>query len=107
MNVYVKQNTFIAKVAAKVLKEKSMAVTVGNTIYLHNTTCESFLKHKVWVCHEVVHVLQYKKSGMFLFLINYIFQSVINGYQNNKFEIEASEKENNPYLLNDVDFIIK
>ena len=106
MTVYIKENTIIAKLAARFLKENRMAVTVGNKVCLHNCTANDFLKNKSWVCHEIIHVNQYKKYGTIKFLLAYLWQSVINGYVNNRFEKEAHQHEHNILLLNNVNFVI-
>ncbi|HYK45085.1 MAG TPA: DUF4157 domain-containing protein [Parafilimonas sp.] len=105
MNVYIKTNSALARLAARILKTDRMAVTVRRTIYLHNCSKEEFLKNKNWVCHEVVHVRQYKQLGTFAFLAAYLFQCLINGYNNNKFEKEARKKESNHMMMDGVEFI--
>lgn len=106
MNVYIQENSVIAKIAAIVLKEKKMAVTIGRTIYLYNCCAGIFLKNKTWVCHELVHVYQYKKYGRLMFIIYYLSQSLINGYTNNRFEREACLKEHDLSLLNNIQFTV-
>lgn len=80
MNVFIKENSLIAKLAALCMKQKNMAITINKTIYLYNASKEKFLKDKAWVTHEVVHVYQYKKLGVTRFLLLYIFESIKNGY---------------------------
>ncbi|MBV9963969.1 MAG: DUF4157 domain-containing protein [Parafilimonas sp.] len=105
MNVRIKQNAFIAKVAAFVLKEKTMAVTINKTIYLHNCSKENFLKNKRWLRHEAAHILQYKQLGTFRFIVLYFAESLINGYSKNKFELEALQMENDLTIADKMNFI--
>jgi len=45
--------------------------------------------------HELVHVEQWKRLGFWGlgFLVQYLWESIIHGYENNKFEIEARERQ--------------
>lgn len=97
--VYVKEKSFIAKIGAKILGVNNVALTIGNTIYLHNATKDELLQNKTWLCHELVHVQQYKQLGVLKFLFIYLKESVTKGYHHNKFEVEAREKETNLELL--------
>ena len=105
MTVYIIQNAFIAKLAAINLKTERIAVTISNKIYLYNCTKQDFLANRKWVCHELAHVLQYKRLGSIRFILAYLLECLINGYKNNKFEIEATKKENDNTLLEGVIFI--
>src|SRR4051812_3351352 len=93
MKIRVKENSFIARIAATLLHEKCVAVTIGNTIYLWNAGAEDFMKNKKWVQHELVHVQQFRQYGLVKFLSLYLWESLKNGYYNNKFEVEARKKE--------------
>lgn len=106
MTVYIKEHTIIASLAAIFLKQKRMAVTIGNKIYLHNCNAKDFLKIRTWVCHELTHVHQYKRLGKLKFIIFYFLQSIVNGYHNNKFEKEAQQNEQNISIINKVKFVI-
>jgi hypothetical protein len=44
--------------------------------------------------HETVHQKQYKQYGEVQFLIHYLKEQIINGYNNNQFENKAREREN-------------
>ena len=89
----IRENSFIARIAAWKLKADSVAIVVGNTIHLHNTSRERFLANASWVKHELCHIQQYKTHGFFPFLYKYIRESIRSGYYNNKFEVEAREAE--------------
>jgi hypothetical protein len=89
----IKENSFLAKLAAKKLKVASVAIVIGKTIHLHHASREEFLAKKKWVRHELAHVNQFQKHGFLNFLFQYVMESVRVGYFNNKFEIEARQAE--------------
>ncbi len=89
----VKENSWIARIAAWKLNATGVAIVFGNTIYLHNTTREAFLRNDCWLKHELCHVRQYQEHGFFGFIWKYLLESIRRGYSNNKFEVEAREAE--------------
>jgi hypothetical protein len=89
----IKENSFWAKLAARRLKSEKMAMVLGSTIHLHNTSCEELLSNRRWLRHELAHIRQYKQLGYFPFLWKYFIESMRNGYQQNRFEIEARAAE--------------
>lgn len=91
--VRIKENSFIARIAAWKLGTGSVAIVFGNTIYLHNCSKENFLNNKRWLRHELCHVKQYRENGFLPFICKYLGESWKHGYYNNKFEIEAREAE--------------
>jgi hypothetical protein len=93
MNLNIKENSWIAKLAAKKLQSNHIGIVIGNTIHLHNTTREDFLQNEKWVKHEICHLQQFKKHGKFIFIIKYVWESVLHGYYNNKYEVEARRAE--------------
>ena len=93
MNLNIKENSWIAKLAAKKLQSKQVAIVVGSTIHLYHTTKEEFLQNEKWLKHEVCHLQQFKKHGKFIFIIKYVWESVLHGYYNNKYEVEARRAE--------------
>jgi hypothetical protein len=101
----IKENSWMARIAAKKLGEKQVAMVIRKTIHLHNTTRDEFLGDTDWVCHELTHVKQYAQHGTFLFLVKYLWESLKKGYYHNKFEVEARANEKKLGLLQD--FIIK
>jgi len=105
MIVYIKENSFWARLAAWKLGTTRMAVTFGNTIHLHNTGRDQFLKDIQWVCHELAHVYQYRKYGFLPFLAIYLKESLQRGYVNNRLELEARNKESDMGLLKGVTFL--
>jgi aspartokinase len=97
--ISIKENSWLAKCGAKVLKVNNVALTIGSTIYLHNASKEELILNKTWLSHELVHVKQYEQLGVIRFLILYLIECVLKGYYNNKYEIEARAKENEFNIL--------
>lgn len=93
MNISIKENSLIAKLAAKKLRSESVAITIGKTIHLYHVSKEDFLKDEKWVRHEMHHVAQFKKHGFFTFIFKYLWQSLKVGYYDNKYEAEARRAE--------------
>ena len=105
MKVQIKENSWVAKLAAKKMKADKVAIVFGNTIHLHNTSRIEFLNDSDWVCHELKHVEQYQKNGFTGFIRKYLFDWMKNGYYNNRFEVEARESEKNVSLIKAAQFI--
>lgn len=93
----------MAKIAARKLKVNRVAIVIGKTIYLYNTTPSSFISNKKWLCHELKHVEQYEQLGVLLFLTLYLWESIKKGYRNNKFEVAARAAEEDRSLLSKYD----
>jgi len=89
----IKENSLLAKIAAKKLRTPGVAIVLGKTIHLHNTTKKEFLQNAKWVKHELCHVQQFKQYGIFMFVIKYLYESIKVGYYNNKYEVAAREAE--------------
>ena len=94
-NYKIKENSWLARIAAKKLGKKDVAMVLGNTIHLWKTPEADFLKDEKWVKHELCHVDQYKRYGFLDFLVRYLWESMRKGYYNNKYEIEARSAEEN------------
>lgn len=90
----VKEDSWIARIAAFKLRSNAMAIVIGKTIHLYNTTKTDFLNNKKWLKHELCHVRQFQRHGFIAFIFVYLFESIRSGYRNNKFEREAREAEN-------------
>lgn len=105
MKVYVKENSWLAKIAAAKLKAGKVAIVFGRTIHLHNSKRDEFLQDSDWLCHELKHVQQYHQYGRIGFLVRYLFDWIKHGYYNNKFEVEARASEKDLSLLHDTEFI--
>jgi hypothetical protein len=99
MKVRIKENSWIAKLAAAKLKAEKVAIVFGRTIHLHNTRREEFLSDEEWVCHELKHVEQYRQNGFVIFLLRYLIEWARKGYYDNRFEKEARESEQDAGLL--------
>ena len=89
----IKENSWLAKIAALKLGTKAVAMVLGKTIHLHNTTKASFLQDEKWVKHERCHIRQFKQYGYFGFIVKYLWESIQKGYYNNRFEVEARKAE--------------
>jgi hypothetical protein len=89
----IKENSWLAKIAAKKLRSSTVAMVLGKTIHLYNTTREDFLQDERWLKHELCHVRQFQQHGYIAFTVKYLWESVRKGYHNNKFEVEARKAE--------------
>lgn len=79
-------------------------MVIGTSIHLHNVSKEDFLKNERWVCHELVHVKQYAQLGMLRFIILYLLESFKKGYENNRFEVDARQKEEDRSIMSGIQF---
>lgn len=89
----IKENSWLAKIAARQLRTGSVAMVLGNTIHLYNTSKEEFLQNKTWLRHELCHIQQFRQHGLVGFIVKYVWESIKKGYYNNKFEVEARKAE--------------
>jgi len=89
----IKENSFVARIAAFKLGTQSVAIVIGKTIHLHNTTEEAFLQNKRWLKHELCHIRQFQQHGYLPFIVKYLWESIRSGYYNNKYEAEARAAE--------------
>lgn len=87
------ENAFLAKLASLKLKKPSIAMVWGSKILLYGISKADFLKNEQWIKHEMAHVRQFQEHGFVLFLFRYIYETMKNGYYNNKFEVEARKAE--------------
>lgn len=94
MNVLIKQNSYIAKIAARKLRASNVAIVIGKTIHLYHVSKEDFLKDTKWIKHEMCHINQFKKHGFLSFILMYLWESMKHGYYKNKYEAEARNAEN-------------
>ncbi len=104
MQVRIKENSWIAKIAAWNMNANKVAIVFGKTIHLCNTTKIDFLNNEEWVCHELKHIKQYQQNGFIGFIFKYVFHWFKNGYYNNKFEVEARESEKDKSLTDNIHF---
>ncbi len=94
MEFEIKENSWIAKIAARKLHSENVALVLGKKIHLYNVSKEDFLRNKKWVKHEMCHLRQFEKHGFFTFIFKYLWESLKVGYYKNKFEAEARNAEN-------------
>lgn len=87
------ENSWVAKVAARFMGCQSIAIVFGSTIHVCGVSRHQFLRQHAWVRHELCHVRQYQQLGMGVFICQYVWQWMLRGYHNNKFEIEARAAE--------------
>jgi hypothetical protein len=97
--VRIKEGSFVARLAAWKLKSDNAAIVIGNTIHLYNASRPEFLKNKAWLCHELKHIQQFRQYGFVPFIFMYVLESILHGYANNKFEIEARAAEEEEHLI--------
>ena len=90
----IKENSWLAAIAAMKLQSSSVAIVLGETIHLHGATRKSFLQNEAWLKHELCHVKQFHEHGYFAFIGKYLWESLRKGYHNNKYEAEARAAEN-------------
>lgn len=93
LTYHIKERSWIARLAAWKLGADKVAIVIGSTIHLHNTAGEEFLQNKRWVLHELKHLEQFRRYGFLRFIFLYLRESVLHGYTNNKYEIEARAAE--------------
>ena len=105
MRVYIKENSWLAAIAAKKLGSRRLAMVVGNRIFLHRVSREKFLSDPYWVCHEIEHVMQFARHGFAWFIVLYTIESIPRGYYQNKFEAQARSRECDHSLLQKVKFV--
>jgi hypothetical protein len=92
--IRIKENSFVARIAAWKLHSDNVALVLGKTIHLYNVSKRDFLNDKRWLRHELKHIDQFNQYGRFRFLFLYLTEWIKNGYTNNRFEIEARKAEN-------------
>jgi Domain of unknown function (DUF4157) len=92
-HVKIRENSWLAWIAARKLGVPAVALTVGRTIHLYKTSRQAFLGDLRWVRHEMAHVEQFRRHGFWKFIYLYMAESVKKGYYLNKYEVEAREAE--------------
>lgn len=88
-DVKIKEDSWLARLAAARLKSNQVAMVVGNTIYLYGVTRHLFLQNPDWVAHELKHVEQYRRLGLLRFFALYAWYTARYGYYQNPLEKEA------------------
>lgn len=105
LKVKIREQSVLARIAAWKLHSGKMAITLGSTIYLHNTCRGQFLSNKSWLRHELEHVRQFQKYGLLKFIFMYLLESIRKGYRNNKWEVAARAAENRADQDSEIEFV--
>jgi hypothetical protein len=92
-HVQIRENSWLARIAAMKLRVDSVALTLGNTIHLYRASREELLGNDRWLRHELAHVEQFRKYGFIAFIGMYLAEWLKNGYYENKYEVEARAAE--------------
>ena len=92
----IREDSWLARIAAWKLGATSVAFVLGKTIHLYNVSRAAFLQNETWVRHELCHVRQFKQHGFLPFIAKYLWESITHGYYNNKYEKEARLAEQHP-----------
>lgn len=66
-------------------------ITVGHTMVLYSYL--SVRRLRAVVFHELKHIEQIERHGLFRFYIRYLIEYIKVGYWDNKYEVEAREFE--------------
>jgi hypothetical protein len=93
MTISIKENSWIAKIAARKLGAQNVAIVIGRTIHLHNVSKARFLEDTRWVKHELCHVRQFQQHRYIPFMFKYVWENMRKGYYHNKYETEARDAE--------------
>ena len=105
MKVRIKEQSWYARLAARKLGSRSVAMVLGRTIHLWNISRGEFLKQPSLVMHEMMHVRQFRRYGFFRFLAFYLWESMRKGYYQNRFEVEARRAEKGTFSSEGVTFV--
>jgi hypothetical protein len=77
----VHKNSTLAKI---LLPKRAIAFTFGDHVF-----CKEERPAPITIAHEFVHVTQYRRMGILLFLFRYIWFQITHGYDLNPLEVEA------------------
>jgi hypothetical protein len=91
--VHIVENAWLAKLAAKKMRSRQVALVLGKKIYLWGTSKQQFLANEKWVRHEMAHIAQYQQYGTIPFLCMYGWEWIRHGYFHNRFEVAARAAE--------------
>lgn len=101
---HIKEHSLLARLAARRMSSRQIAMVIGKTIHLHGVTRAEFLRDPYWVRHEVCHIMQYQELGLFPFLWRYLWECKKVGYYANRFEVAARAAERNAAITRGVKF---
>jgi len=96
----IRENSFVAKLAAKKLRSPNVAIVLGSCVHLYGASSTQFMANKKWLRHELKHIEQYKKLGFFRFIITYLWQTARVGYYRCGLECEARAAEQDEEIVN-------
>lgn len=105
MKVKIKEQSWCARLAARKMKSRSVAMVLGTTVHLWNISRDEFFDQSALVVHEMEHVRQFQRYGFLRFCVLYLWESARKGYYNNRFEVEARKAENEVWQWGEVDFV--
>ncbi len=105
MKVKLKEQSWVAKLAAKKMRAGALAIVFGRTVHLWNISRQEFLASPRLMVHEVEHVRQYQRHGFLPFLFLYLVDWIRKGYHHNRFEVEARAAERRKHSLIDIEFV--
>lgn len=97
--VKIRENSLLARFAAYKLQTDHVAIVWGNTIHLYRTSISTFLNNTSWLAHELKHVEQFRRLGVWRFAIQYFKEYLRHGYFDNHFEEEARAAEAFPEII--------
>src|SRR5690606_23013207 len=89
----IKEQSWVARLAAWKLGVSQVAIVIGSNIHLYNVSRENFIADRCWLKHELCHLKQFKEHGFWPFIFKYILESIRKGYYLNRFEVEARAAE--------------
>jgi len=95
----IKENSFVAKLAARKLRSKNVAIVFGRCIHLYGVQKNVFLSNKHWLRHELKHIEQYERLGFVRFIFTYLWQTMRVGYYRCGLECEAREAEQDENII--------
>ncbi|WP_153795817.1 DUF4157 domain-containing protein [Foetidibacter luteolus] len=105
VKIRIVEKAWQARIAARWLHSKRVALVLGGTIYLWGVCRQCFLEDEAWIKHELAHIEQFKRYGRLRFAGLYLLESIKKGYYNNRFEAEARQMETAPADLSAVEFV--
>lgn len=92
ISVVVKSDSWLGKLACRWLKTHGVAMVLGKTIHVYGIEPEDFLNDTSWLGHEMVHIRQFEEHGFIRFICLYLWEWMKHGYHNNRYEVEARDK---------------
>jgi hypothetical protein len=85
-------NSKLAKFLKWWKKENNYAITTSKNCCRYSCDKEIVDDHPKWRKHEETHKAQFARMGWFNFIFSYILENIMEGYNDNRFEIEARKE---------------